>query len=201
LKTCEYAGAPFDKPRSHPWLDAEGNRACRYYDLTATPAHIRTSLEDFLPWSHSAAVEVFYKLLERLNHPKSALESNDCEFTGPHPSEEPMLGKALTCSGRVMVLFRALERNTDRARVEWLKNAIHHELLATDRSFRWGVVGTTLLPVRYLALRGSDAQLGWQLMISFWAWGSSEADTLRNLGRLFTNLTQALSKVSARAAS
>jgi len=77
LKTYEYAGDPFDEPRSHPWLGAVDSPNCQYYDLTAAPARIRNSLEDFLPWSRFPAVEAFYALLERLNHPKSALESND----------------------------------------------------------------------------------------------------------------------------
>ena len=72
MKTCESAGDPSAVPRSHPWVDAVENAACRYYDLTATPAHIRTSLEDFRPWSRYPAVEAFYALLERLNQRKVA---------------------------------------------------------------------------------------------------------------------------------
>jgi hypothetical protein len=45
-----------------------------------------------------------------------------------------------------------------------------------------------------------DEQLGWQLMISFWAWGDTVADNMMNLRRLFTNLTVALRTLSARAA-
>ena len=36
-------------------------------------------------------------------------------------------------------------------------------------------------------------------MISFWAWGSSEAESMQNLGRLLKNLTVALSKLGALA--
>ena len=200
MKTYEYAGDPFAEPRSHPWLGAADNPIARYYDLTATPERIRSSLEDFLPWSRFPAVESFYALLERLNHPKSALESNDCAFSGPHPNEDLTILKALQCFGRVMVLFRELERNTEEGLVIWLKNELHVELVELDSDFQWGAIGTTLIPVRYLALPEAEGQqLGSQLLISFWAWGDQQADVMLNLARLMKNLTRALRRVSARA--
>jgi hypothetical protein len=196
MQTFEYAGEPWREPRSHPWVDAVGDAAFRYYDLTATPALIRTSLEDFTPWAKYSAVEAFYVLLERLNHEGSLLESNDCAFTGPHASDGR--GKALECSGRLMVLFRALGWNTP-LHIEELSGAFHGELVALDPEFRWGAVGTTSVPTRYLALEASE-QLGSQLMISFWAWGDSESDTMLNFGRLVKNLALGLRRLSARSA-
>ncbi|HEX6765809.1 MAG TPA: hypothetical protein VF103_10040, partial [Polyangiaceae bacterium] len=105
MKTCEWAGASLAR-RSHPWTDAEGNPDCRYYDLTAQPERIRTSLEDLQSFQQYPAVETFYTLLERLNHPKSSLESNDCAFDGPGENEDTSVQKAMQCSGRLMVLFR-----------------------------------------------------------------------------------------------
>jgi len=200
MKTCEWAGAPMER-RSHPWTDAEGRPDFRYYDLTAEPEHIRTSLEDLRSFQKYPAVEAFYALLERLNHPESALESNDCAFDGPDKNEDASVKKAMQCSGRLMVLFRSLAKNTDPMRVDALKNQLHLDLAAADPSFRWGVIGTTVVPVRYLALPESgEQQLGSQLMISFWAWGDSEADTMVNLGRVFKNLSRALRLASARPA-
>lgn len=200
MMTCEYAGEPLGEPRSHPWVDVAGKPDCRYYDLTAYPERIRTSLEDFHPWSHYAAIEGFYGLLERLNHPKSKLESNDCAFNGPGKNEHLQIVKPLQCSGRLMVLFRFLAHNTDEARMARLKLDFHRELGVGDPTFRWGMVGVTVVPVRYLELSESAGQqLGAELMLSFWAWGDSEADTMLNLERLFKNLSKALRSVSARA--
>ncbi len=198
MKTYEYAGDPFEEPRSHPWLASVENPEAQYYDLRATPALIRSSLEDLLPWNRFTAVDSFYALLEQLNHAKSALESNDCAFTGPHANDDMTIPKALQCSGRVMVLFRALERNTDDARAAWLKNELLVELSEFDSAFQWGAVGTTRIPVRYLALPEGQ-QLGSQLMISFWAWGDREADTMQNLARVIKNLARALRRISADA--
>jgi len=200
MNTCEYAGAPFTEPRSHPWVDVAADPECRYYDFTASPALIRRVLEDFRPWSSHAAIETFYVLLEQLNLPGSAFESNDCAFTGPHANDQPMYPQALQCSGRVMVLFRDVRQNTAPLGVERLKNQLHRELAAIDPGLTGAIIGTTLIPVRYLMLPAGEAQLGSQLMISFWAWGDSEADTMTTLGRLFANLTLALGNLSARTA-
>jgi hypothetical protein len=193
VKTCEYDGPPFTEPRSHPWTDATASSDYRYRDLKAEPSHIRTSLEDFVPWSHYPAIEEFYLLLEWLNAPTSILESNDCAFTGPHVNEVPAFPKSLQCSGRVMVLYRTLAKNLSRPRVESLKDALHRRLGSLDPEFPWGMIGTTIVPVRYVTLPvPDDEQLGHQLMISFWAWGSSEAELMTSLGRVVKNLSQGL---------
>jgi hypothetical protein len=193
VKTCEYDGAPFREPRSHPWTDATASPDYRYYDLKVEPSRIRTSLEDFVPWAHYPAIDEVYALLAWLNGPTSTLETNDCAFTGPHANEVPAFSKTLQCSGRVMVLYRALAQNLSRPRVESLKDALHHALGSLDPEFPWGMIGTTLVPVRYVTLPGpDDQQLGAQLMISFWAWGSSEGELMTNLGRVVKNLSQGL---------
>lgn len=196
MRTYQYAGVPFADPRSHPWSDVRGDSVGRYYDLTASPEHIRRSLEDFLPWSAYAAIEDFYVLLEWINQITSVFESNDCAFSGPLRNEDRAIPKAFQCSGRVMLLFRALERNTAAGAIELLENQLHRELTGADPSFEWGAIGTTLVPVRYLAFPRQEDQLGSQLMISFWAWGDSEAKTMGNLRRLFRNLSNALHTLS-----
>jgi len=199
MKTCEYAGDPFPEPRSHPWLGSRTDPAARYHDFRAAPMLIRSALEDFVPWARYGAIDSFYALLERLNHRQSALESNDCAFTGPHPNDEPSVAKPLICSGRVMLLFRCLSENTVAHKMELLKNELHGELIAHDSDFIWGLIGTTLVPTRFLSLpERDDGQLGTQLMISFWAWGDSEADTMRNLARLFKNLSRAVRPIAGR---
>jgi hypothetical protein len=54
-----------------------------YVDLKADPSRIRTALEDFVPWSHHAAIDDFYTLVEWLNGSHSTLESNDCGSRRP----------------------------------------------------------------------------------------------------------------------
>jgi len=196
--TCEYDGVPFTEPRSHPWTDAVSSSACRYYDLKATPSLIRTSLEDFVPFCHHEAIDDFYTLLEWLNASDSTLESNDCAFTGPEANENNReIGRELVCSGRLMVLYRALPENVAVERIASLKNRLHERLAPLDPELESGIVGTTIVPVRYWTLPGTVAsQLGHQLMISFWAFGSSESEVMTTLGRVMKNLSQALRAVS-----
>lgn len=196
MLTCEYAG-PALGVRSHPWSGVADKPECRYHDLRANPALIRSALEDLLPWRRYPAIERFYELIEQINAPDSALESNDCAFIGPAANEHLAFDKALQCSGRVMVLYRHLELNTAVGRIEGLARDLHLRLVPIDPKFRWGMVGTTIIPVSYLALPGAeDQQLGTQLMISFWTWGNSETENMSNLARLLTNLARALAQVA-----
>jgi len=197
VKTYEYDGELGGEPRSHPWSEGVLDSGARYHDLSAQPKLIRTALEDFTPFERYPAIEEFYSLLERLNHPKSALESSDCAFSGPEPSQSRQRNASLECSGRLMILYRALERNTLEARVAWLRLALHQKLSELDPKFTGGVIGTTLVPIRYLALP-EGSQVGQQLMLSFWAFGETEASLMLSLARLFKNLSRALRHVSAR---
>ena len=196
MNTFEYAGTPFTELRSHPWIDTVDNPECRYYDFTLHPELIRTSLEDFLPWSNYEAIDNFYKMLEDLNNSKSFLESNDCAFTGPEPNQNPQFQKSLECSGRVMILFSDLIKNTMDDNIERLAYELHCHLSTHDAEFQLGVIGTTITPVRYLALGESDEQqMGTKLMISFWVWGDGEDEIMENLNRLIINLSDALHHV------
>lgn len=200
MLTCEYAGPAMDERRSHPWVDSVTDPSCRYYDLKANPADIRSSLEDFVLWEKYAAIHTFYGVVKRLNAPLCALESNDCAFQGPAAHSHEGIDKSLECSGRVMVLFRHLKRNTVADQVCWLKEQLHLRLQDIDTPFQWGMIGTTLVPVRFLALPSTGGQQnGQQLMISFWAWGDTEASNMQNLARLMRNLSCALMLVSRQA--
>ncbi|MEK7299977.1 MAG: hypothetical protein AAB072_02660, partial [Nitrospirota bacterium] len=61
------------RPRTHPWTDGESNPAHKYYDFRARPEIIRSSIEDLQEWGAYSATESFYRVLEWVNGPKSAL--------------------------------------------------------------------------------------------------------------------------------
>ena len=197
MKTYEHTEDGSASARAHPWSDAEGNASHRYYDLKANPELIRSALEDFVPWSRFRAVETLYSLLAWLNGPDARLESNDCAFEGPEPAGRPAAGRSLECSGRLMVLYRELPLNLSLVRVQGLKNALHGSCEEIDRDFDSGAIGSTIVRTRYVTLPLPEArQVGYQLMLSFWAWGDTEGETMENLGRLFENLWGALRKAS-----
>src|SRR5258708_5105425 len=121
MKLYRQGDAPeFGVVRSHPWTGSATDPASRYYDFKKHPELISAVLEDFRPWSETLAVQSFYRLLAMLNGGDSPLETNDCAFNEPSPNLDSAFGKRLQCSGRLLILFRDLLRNSERDRVEWL---------------------------------------------------------------------------------
>jgi hypothetical protein len=200
MRTYDRAEPDPAEARSHPWTVATTDPGSRYHDLRAAPGLIRTALEDFAPWATWPAIEAFYRLLEWLNGAAASLESNDCAFQGPGPSPTPQVPKALEATGRLMILWRDLRLDLPREHTEWLKGALHARLAGVDPSLVHGAVGLALYPVRYTTLPPPAArQAGFQLMVSFWAWGDTTEEVMDNLERTFRGLEQALRAVDAAA--
>jgi hypothetical protein len=175
--------------RSHPWTTAIADGNCRYYDLVAFPALIRTSLEDLIPWQQYAGVEQIYQLLEQINIASGPLQTNDCEFSGPSENDSAVIDAdtnafLLNCSGRIMILCSDELRNHDIRNTQAMESTLSHQLRSSDPLFKAGLIATAVVPVYFVASK----QNGFQLMISFWAWGNDEAQTMSNLARLIRNL-------------
>jgi hypothetical protein len=148
------------------------------------------------------AVERFYGIVEWINGPDSVLESNDCAFDGPSSNSTPGFAKALEATGRIMVLWRALPLNLVRANSDWLAGVLHRQLNENDSDLEFGVVGITVFPVRYITLPSADAgQLGFQLIVSFWAWGDDEEEVMANLERTVNGIGVALAAVADEASA
>ncbi len=197
MRVYEHSAADSLKPRSHPWIDAESNPAYRYYDFKTQPELIRSSLEDLQQWTSYPAIETFYRLLEWLNGFESIFESNDSAFNGAAATAGTPSSKPLQCSGRLMILYRDLAVNTSHEQMHRLADTTAKALSETDPMFEGGAIAVTIVTTRFIALPGPPArQRGQQLMLSFWAWGETEAETMRHLDRIFQNLTGTLQRVS-----
>ncbi|NOS79838.1 MAG: hypothetical protein HOP35_18055 [Nitrospira sp.] len=197
MKVYEHNDPDSLRPRTHPWTDGESNPAHKYYDFRARPELIRSSIEDLQEWGTYPATETFYRLLEWLNGSQSALESNDCAFSGATANISTEFSKHLQCSGRLMMLYRDLSLNTSPEQIRWLINATAHAVREIDPAFEWGAVGATITSVRFSTLPGPpERQRGQQLMLSFWAWGEDEPEVMTNLDRTFRNMTAVLQEVS-----
>ena len=181
------------RPRAHPWVASEADPTHRYYDFVQQPELIRSSLEDLQAWHGTAWAETFFQLIEWLNGPDSSLMSNDCAFNAPAPHDGTHSERRLEASGRLMVLFRNLAINTKAARVSALMQRVGGILSETDPGLEEAAVGVSIVDVQFATMRRSPKrQLGQQLMLSFWAWGDDEAQTLLNLDRTLVNLGTAL---------
>jgi hypothetical protein len=193
MKTFEHQDEEPSIPRSHPWTIALSDPSHRYYDFKKRPELIRSSLEDFTPWSGLPVIDGFYDLLEWLNGPDSLLESNDCGTRGPTENRNPGFAKALEWTVRLMILYRHLPNNTLKEAAHWLADATRHYLKATDPAFEWGVVGTTLKSTNFVTLPVPEQeQAGTQVMLTFWAWGDTDVELQANLRRVFRNTHTAL---------
>ena len=106
--------------------------------------------------------------------------------------------KRLQCSGRLMILFREIPRNTMDNSPRALTNDVGQSLSLIDQDFEWGAVGLTTVPVQFRE-RPVGQQQGHQLMISFWAWGDDEPETMANLDRAFENVNRALRRIGTGA--
>lgn len=196
MKTYDRSDPEPDAVRAHPWTVATADPNSRYLDFKENPALIRTSLEDFLPWSAWPAIDTFYSLLEWLNGANSILESNDCAFEGPCTNCTSRVPKVLEATGRLMILWRTLPLNLSRANTEWIKGTIHNYLNQIDPELEYGAVGITVYQVKYVALPiPEEQQFGFQLMLSFWSWGDTEEEVMANLNRTVRNIWEALRAV------
>lgn len=202
MKTYDQPDPPSASIRSHPWTVATADSQNRYRDFKEDPTLVRASLEDFRPWSHWPAVERFYGLVEWINGPDSVLESNDCAFNGPAANTTPQFAKTLEATGRLMVLWRVLPLNLVRANSDWLKGLLHRQLNENDAELEYGVVGITVFPVRYITPAAGDAQqLGFQLLLSFWAWGDDREEVMAHLDQTVSGIGSALHTVAREAAA
>ena len=200
MKTYDQSDLEPGSIRSHPWTVAKADSRSRYHDFKKSPALVRDSLEDFLAWSEWPAIQRFYSIVEWINGPDSVLESNDCAFNGPSANSTPQFAKTLEASGRLMVLWRALPLNLIRANSDWLTGVLHRHLNENETELEYGVVGITVFPVRYITLPPGDLQqLGFQVILSFWAWGNDEEEVMANMERTVRGIGAALHTVASQA--
>lgn len=179
--------------RNHPWTVSDFDEGHKYYDFKKNPELIRTSLEDFLPYSDKEPIETFYKFLEWINGSQSVLETNDCALRYARENISTNTSKKkLEISGRVMIFFRTLQFNCDPKWFQPLKNAFLHFGSKLDPSFRDGVITTCFFPVYYEEIN----EHGVEISFNFWAFGDSETECLQNLNKLFEELFETSKLVS-----
>lgn len=197
MKVVELRDPAHLRPRAHPWTVSESDASHRYYDFRAHPERIRDSIEDLEPWRAHSFAETFFLLLEWLNGPDSLFESNDCAFSGVGATLSGQSKKGLEASGRLMILYRNLATNQQRDRVGGLAEALAYALSGLELDLEHAAVGVSIVETQFTTLAGDRSdQLGQQLMLSFWAWGDDEEETLHNLNRLLHALSAALRTVS-----
>jgi hypothetical protein len=180
--------------RPHPYKGSDYDSNVDYYDFKKHPELIRGKLEDFKPHDVHEAIQTFYSLVEWLNAESRVLESNDCAFEAPRPSNSPNASsKKLQASGRLMIFYRGLRYNVSDQSITWLRDATEFYIKQVDPTFEDGVIATSLQGSIYEALRN---RLGKELVLTFWAFGDTDEETYANLNRTFKGLHEALRRVA-----
>jgi hypothetical protein len=180
--------------RPHPYKGSDYDTGVDYYDFKKQPELIREKLEDFKPHDAQEAIQSFYSLVEWINVESKVLESNDCAFEAPRPSNSPNASsKKLQASGRLMIFYRELHYNVNEQPISWLRDATEFYIKQVDPTFEDGVIATGLQGSIYEALRN---RLGKELVLTFWAFGDTDEETYANLDRAFKGLHEALRRVA-----
>lgn len=200
------------EPRLHPYQAArpyaDGQPDPKgFLDFVANPELIETSLEDFMPYGHTAAVRTFYDLLRWANGPESPLATCDCGTRPPSSHKDRNSHRPIRIHGRLFFLFRDLKLNCSAEHTDWLCGYAGHVLKAIDPGLpaHDAVVGFTLQPVLHITLSTGtplpdgglssgpgDPGLGRHLMLTWFAYGDTEADAFTMLDRTFKNIWSAL---------
>ena len=190
------------EPRAHPWSTGRSDPSHSYVDFKAEPSAIRVALEDWVPFSHEPFAESFFRLLEWLNGNLSHLESNDSAFRPAHENRDKQFKFAKRCDGRLMIFFRDLFANTQTGAVHWLLKETMGTLSVIDQQFAGAAVAFSLSRTAYMALgeRPKEGALGWQLNLSFFAYGKNRGAAHRSMNRLIGNVDEALRRINARIA-
>jgi len=182
------------RPRAHPWSRAESNENEVYIDFKAHPKKIRTTLEDLIPFNRKTFANKFYELLEWLNGKSSNIESNDCAFVGASENIDAQFPYKIRCSGRLMVLFRDIERNCYRQDIDWLMISAEKTIQAINPSFKAGAIGLSRVPAIYKELGNSSTSgaLGEQVMFSLFAYGKNANQCYKHMEKVVLCLHRAL---------
>lgn len=194
----------FPKARLHPFV-AKRTGEAGFVDFKHHPERIAEVLEDFVALGHETAIQTFYRLLVWLNGPDSLLESCDCALRGPELHDFKYSQRLLSVHGRLMVMHRDLSANCDD-RYNFLYNSLGRELSSIDEGLTrsQGIVGFAssralyrdLIPALHrkngkIISRNGDPGRGYQVLLSFKAFGDDADEAFKNLDRVFKNIEMA----------
>ena len=183
-----------DVARFHPY-DSGG--VGTYYDFKKHPELIPKVLDDFKGWEQYEAIQVFFDLLRWINGPTSRFETSDCAFRGPCPNSASTVPKSLQSSGRLMVFFRDLHLNVSQKYPAALRYSIRDSLRQMDSDFEWGFVRISRSWTYFSELSGpEELKHGEETVVTFWAWGDNEKETMDNLKRVLLNVCECFRRLS-----
>jgi hypothetical protein len=188
--------------RQQPWTKTTYSKeleqfAGQYYDFRAKPELIETALEDFAPYADRPAIQRFYRLLRWINtDPDSSLETTDCAFQAPRPTEEGSLFDfRLQCDGRLEFFHRNFEVNTSPETFYRLVCSFCVFLQLENQNFSAGIVEVSHATTHFINAP-PEMQRGARVCARFISYGNTDAQAFGNLKSVFENLAGAFLRLS-----
>lgn len=157
--------------RPHPYGGVRHDAQGRYYDFKARPDLIETVLEDFTPHNSYPGVQRFYALLKHINRENGPLETTDCGLSQKlyRSCHSPFPEKAGWVGGRVMLIWRQLDRNCQWKTVRLVLKRFRRELKRVGKAYDH--IGFVVGP--FPTLFQTTGRKGYQIDIEFAMWGDS----------------------------
>lgn len=210
MKTYHDLNIP-DEPRLHPYIASrEGDSG--FVDFIKHPELIETSLEDFIPFANTKAIQTFYNFLRWANGNSSIFATSDCALRPPAPHHDNNSTLSLRIISRVVLLYRDIHLNSSEVHSNLLYNNLMEKINAVERtlSSNYAVIGfskfpvlqTAIAPERFNAVDGTfdavynDPAFGHHLTLSIFVYGNTEKSVFGTLERVFCNIWSACRLIS-----
>lgn len=171
--------------RMQPWGIASYDKRGKYYDFKKHPKLIRTVLEDFKSYEKYESVDLFYALIDFLNGPDSAFETNDTRLKVNRQNHDgDRIDKKFVLSNDISVFFRDLKLNlageTGSSYLNWLIEDVIREFDLRPTP-HYGLIKLYLMPTQFTHAPVSQAaQYGHSVIYKIVTWGDCEEEQFEN---------------------
>jgi hypothetical protein len=149
-------------------------------------------LEDFVPHRGYAGTQEFFALLRRINRPDGPFETTDSGLSQSLylSRNSPFPDKAGWVGGRVMLMWRRLDRNCQRSAVKRLLRRLRGALKRAGRDYTH--IGFVVGP--FPTIFTATGRRGFQIDIEFAMWGDSFDDGMHRFSDVVVVLDRAVRK-------
>ncbi len=177
-------------PRTHPYAGVGYDNRGQYHDFKAHSDLIETVLEDFVPHRAYLGVQEFFGFLRYINRPDGPFETTDCGLTQSlHQSRNsPFPDKCGWLGGRLMLIWRRLDRNCQQAGVKQLLKQFRRGLQRAGGAYTHIGFVVGLFPTVFC----STGRRGFQIDIEFPMWGDSFDEAMHRFSEVVTVMRKAV---------
>lgn len=182
-------------PRPHPYARVRHDARGQYVDFKVRSDLIETALEDFTPHNANQGVRDFYNLLRHVNRPGAPFETTDCGLSQRlfRSSNSPFPDKAGWVGGRVILMWRELDRNYRQKTVRWLLKQLLRQFGRFERQYDY--IGFVAGP--FPTLFRATGQKGYQIDIEFAMWGDEFQEAMERFQHVVLVLDRSIKKCEA----